>query len=68
MKIEKIEQGTWKPTDEPRKPRKLQEVLDDKNKLKPENKEFQGLGWLDQQKHTLKFSQDVAKKYGKHNR
>ena len=51
-KVEKIEQGGWKVTDEPRKPRKLQEVLDSKNKVKPEDKEFQGLGYLDQQKHT----------------
>ena len=68
MEIEKIERGNWKVTDEPRKPRKLQEVLEDKKKMIPEDKEFQGLGYLDQQKHTLKFSQNAAKKHGKFNR
>ena len=54
MEIEKIESGGWKKSDEPRKPRNLQEVLDNKKKMTPEDKEFQGLGYLDQQKHTLK--------------
>ena len=47
MEIEKIERGNWKVTDEPRKPRKLQEVLEDKKQMIPEDKEFQGLGYLD---------------------
>ena len=36
--------------------------------MTPEDKEFQGLGYLDQQKHTLKFPQEAARKHGKHNR
>ena len=67
MKIDKIVQGEWKVSDEPKKPRKLLEILGEK-KLIPEDQEFQGLGFLDQQKHTMKFSRDVARKHDKHNR
>ena len=65
--VEKIVQGEWKVSDEPKKPRKMPEILGEK-KLIPEDKEFQGLGFLDQQKHTMKFSRDVARKHDKHNR
>ena len=66
IKISKV--GQWKKSDEPNKPRKLQEILDPKRILTPDKNEFKGLEYLDQEKHTHKFTQKIARNHGLHNR
>ena len=57
--------------EQPTKPKKIKDVLEAKDFVLDKSaskKEFKELGNVDQQRHVLRFRQEIAKKYSKSNR
>ena len=57
--------------EEPTKPKKIKDILEEKDFILDKSKskkEFKELGNVDQQRHVLRFRQEIAKKYSKSNR